>query len=231
MATILKALADNNHNTTKLKLMYQSMLSQESLDRYLMTMIDDGLVVCSEEGRHFWPTPKGMVLLDSVRAVHYEQDQNVAGKISSLVSKFSEINVNANNNSIINSAVIICDDEQDIQFILTRALRSRFKVIATSSGRECIKKYSEIIQLVQNDLYPRLILLLDYRLGDMLGDEVACKIKEINNHIKIFLMSSYDFDQSFIDSMKSKGCIKGFIKKPFKIHEVVSTIEQELMFW
>lgn len=35
------------------------------------------------------------------------------------------------------------------------------------------------------------VLLLDYKLGDMQGDVVACKIHELNG-VKTFLISAYE---------------------------------------
>ncbi|MDP8915132.1 MAG: hypothetical protein M3M83_01375 [Thermoproteota archaeon] len=39
------------------------------------------------------------------------------------------------------------------------------------------------------------VLLLDYKLGDMQGDVVACKILELNG-VKTFLISAYELEQT-----------------------------------
>jgi DNA-binding response OmpR family regulator len=122
--------------------------------------------------------------------------------------------------------VIVCDDEKDIVNILARALRPKFDVITTSSGNECIEKCKEIS--AANSGSKRLLLLLDYRLGDMTGNEVACRVSEISNQMKILLMTAYELDVSVIDALKTQGYIAGLIHKPFRLAYVISRIEDEL---
>src|SRR3712207_3270798 len=85
--------------------------------------------------------------------------------------------------------VIICDDEKDILNILARALRPKFHVVTASSGNECVEKCKEISAANRESI--RLLLLLDYKLGDMMGDEVAYKVSEVSSHMKILLMTAY----------------------------------------
>ena len=162
---------------------------------------------------------KDLKFLEYSKQQHNQQGQDIDGNAS---ESLTELTLPSNSST----TVIVCDDEQDILTVLSRALKTKFNVITASSGRECIEKCNEIRTLQKGNF--KVFLLLDYRLGDMLGDQVACKIKEIN-HIKIFLMSAYEFDATIIDNMKKNGYIAGFIRKPFKIMDIVHLIEQELM--
>jgi CheY-like chemotaxis protein len=90
--------------------------------------------------------------------------------------------------------VIVCDDEKDILNILARALQ-KFHVVTASSGNECIEKCKEINTANRESI--RLLLLLDYKLGDMMGDEVAYKVSEVSSHMKILLMTAYELDLHF----------------------------------
>ena len=53
------------------------------------------------------------------------------------------------------------------------ALNSRFNVLTASSGEECLKAYSKAVESKSKID----VVVLDYRLGDMLGDEVAQRLK------------------------------------------------------
>jgi CheY-like chemotaxis protein len=122
--------------------------------------------------------------------------------------------------------VIVCDDEKDILNILARALTPKFHVVTVSSGTECIEKCKEISTANRESI--RLLLLLDYKLGDMTGDEVAYKVNEVSSHMKILLMTAYELDLAFIDDLKAQGYISGFIRKPFRLAHVISRIEEEV---
>ncbi len=74
----------------------------------------------------------------------------------------------------------------------------------------------------------RLLLLLDYKLGDMMGDEVAYKVNEVSSHMRIFLMSAYELDLALIDALKAQGYISGLIRKPFRLAHVIERIEDEV---
>jgi CheY-like chemotaxis protein len=122
--------------------------------------------------------------------------------------------------------VIVCDDEKDILNILARALTPKFHVVTVSSGNECIEKCKEISTANRESI--RLLLLLDYKLGDMTGDEVAYKVNKVSSHMKILLMTAYELDLAFIDDLKAQGYISGFIRKPFRLAHVISRIEEEV---
>jgi predicted transcriptional regulator len=61
---ILQALGDHHH-ATKLELMYHCMLCQESLDKYLQNLIEEGLISSLHGGNHFYVTADGLKFLNS----------------------------------------------------------------------------------------------------------------------------------------------------------------------
>lgn len=70
--------------------------------------------------------------------------------------------------------VMVCEDGIDLLDLYSNVLELRFGVIKVSPGCDCINKYVEQKTNGSNvDL-----LFLDYKLGDMLGDVVARRIKE-----------------------------------------------------
>ncbi len=122
--------------------------------------------------------------------------------------------------------VIVCDDDKDILNILARALKPKFHVVTASSGNECIEKCKEISAANRESI--TLLLLLDYKLGDMMGDEVAYKVNEVSSHMRILLMTAYELDLAFIDTLKTQGYISGHIRKPFRLAHVIERIEDEV---
>ena len=106
---------------------------------------------------------------------------------------------------------MICEDEQDLLTIYSTAFKSRYNVLAVNSGRACIEKYMD--QKLRGKRID--LLLLDYRLGDMLGDDVACKISELDG-TKTILISAYELDNEVINNLKQRSCIVEMIKKTCK---------------
>ena len=115
--------------------------------------------------------------------------------------------------------VMICDDEQDLLELFGLALKSKYNVILVSSGEDCIDKYID----EKNQGNKIHLLLLDYRLGDMFGDSVACKIKEYNG-TKIILISAYDIDDSLLGELQENDFISKFIEKPIHLANLIESV-------
>ena len=64
------------------------------------------------------------------------------------------------------------------------------------------------------------VLLLDYKLGDMLGDVVVCKIHELNG-VKTFLISAYELEQTLINNLIESTCIFDVMRKPIRISAIL----------
>ena len=50
------------------------------------------------------------------------------------------------------------------------------------------------------------VLLFNYRLGDMLSDDLVCKIRELNG-ANIILLSAYELEDNIVTNLKQKNCI------------------------
>jgi response regulator RpfG family c-di-GMP phosphodiesterase len=118
---------------------------------------------------------------------------------------------------------MICDDEIDLLQMYKMALRRIYDVIIVDSGKECIERY-----IAEKHKGKKIhILLLDYKLGDMLGDIVACKISELNG-VKTILISAYDLDEKIVNNLISRRCIVGTIRKPIRIPTMIEQIDNLL---
>lgn len=118
---------------------------------------------------------------------------------------------------------MICDDETDLLNMYKTALERDYNVIIVDSGKECIDRY-----IAEHHSGKKIhVLLLDYKLGDMLGDIVACKISELNG-VKTLLISAYDLDERMVSDLLNRRCIVGTIKKPVRLQVMLQKIDQVL---
>ncbi len=116
---------------------------------------------------------------------------------------------------------MICDDEIDILEMFQVALSEDYEILTADSGEDCIDKYFNEKKVKGKKID---ILLLDYRLGDMQGDAVAKKVKELND-VKVIIVSAYDLEEKMVEELKQSGNIVDFIKKPVSITCLIEKIE------
>lgn len=112
--------------------------------------------------------------------------------------------------------VMVCEDEEELLDLYAKVLEIKYTVIRVASGIECITKYLE----QKSKGSPIDLLFLDYKLGDMYGDSVAKKIKELNG-IKIILISAYNLDESLKTDLVKNRYIEKFIQKPVKMRQII----------
>jgi DNA-binding response OmpR family regulator len=120
--------------------------------------------------------------------------------------------------------VMICDDEIDLLDMFQLALGTEYEILTADSGKDCIGKYFEEKKVKGKKID---ILLLDYRLGDIQGDIVAKKVKELND-VKIIMISAYELDEKMVGDLKQSGYIVDVIKKPVSMKSLIEKIESFL---
>jgi response regulator RpfG family c-di-GMP phosphodiesterase len=119
--------------------------------------------------------------------------------------------------------VMICDDERDLLELFGLALKSKYNIIQVSSGEDCIEKFIEEKSL-GNKIH---LILLDYKLGDMMGDSVARKIKEYNG-TKIILISAYDLDYALVKDLEEKNYIVKYVEKPIHLNSLIDIVSDTI---
>ena len=117
--------------------------------------------------------------------------------------------------------VMICEDEPDVLLSFEIMLKSKYNIMLVDSGEECIAKYIEEINRGNKiDL-----VLLDYRLCDIMGDSVARKIKEYGE-TKIILISAFNIDGVLIKELENGSYISKYILKPIETDSLVNLIDK-----
>lgn len=118
---------------------------------------------------------------------------------------------------------MICDDEDDILRLYSKFIMKKFNVITASSGECCLMQYRK-----EKDQGRKIdVLLLDYRLGDILGDAVACQIKKMNG-TKTIMISAFDLDEKMLQDLRERNCIVEDMKKPVSLANLAGVITDVL---
>jgi CheY-like chemotaxis protein len=123
-------------------------------------------------------------------------------------------------NPSIRKTVMICEDDPDLLQVYKIALRSKYNVIGVASGSECLEKYK---QLKQSGATVE-VMLLDYRLPDLTGDQIAMELKKLDG-TKIVMISAFDIDSALLGELKSAGYISMFVKKPISVYSLGQAID------
>jgi two-component system, sporulation sensor kinase E len=120
--------------------------------------------------------------------------------------------------------LLICDDEPDLLELYAAMLSDDYKIMKASSGEECIRKYIETKEKMDNIT----VILLDFRIGEVTGDKVARDIKEING-AKIILISAYEINHDLIRRLKDERVIVEFVSKPVSLDTLKRIIAKTIV--
>jgi CheY-like chemotaxis protein len=143
--------------------------------------------------------------------------------------------------------ILIAEDELDIAALYQTVLEKRnHKTTITTNGEDCLKAYHEVYQRSRlnsgqqlslqsgpidrsrNQLFD--VVVLDCKMPQMNGIEVAKEILAVNPHQRIIFASAYIKD-TVIDSIKNlKRSMMESVQKPFEIKRLVDLIEDKLMY-
>jgi CheY-like chemotaxis protein len=116
---------------------------------------------------------------------------------------------------------MICDDESDILRVYSNFLKKKFNVITADSGESCLNLYSQ----ERRNGKKIDVLLLDYRLGDMLGDRIACRIRGMDG-TKTILITAFEIDEKLMEDLKHRDCITLHLKKPVSLATLSEKIQE-----
>ena len=120
--------------------------------------------------------------------------------------------------------LLICDDEPDLLELYAAMFSDDYKIMKASSGEECIRKYIETKEKMDNIT----VILLDFRIGEVTGDKVARDIKGIND-AKIILISAYEINHDLIQRLKDERVIVEFVSKPVSLDTLKRIIAKTIV--
>lgn len=117
-------------------------------------------------------------------------------------------------------SILLVDDDYDIVNLFKDLLEKvNYEVIGFTNPLEALQHYK-----INWNRYG--LVISDMRMPGMTGFDLLKNIKKIDATICFFLMSAYDtIDFSELEGIK----IDGFIQKPIRIKELLSTIEKHLI--
>jgi CheY-like chemotaxis protein len=112
--------------------------------------------------------------------------------------------------------ILIVDDDNDIRYTFSIVVKRKgFQLAGTAAdGSEAVFEF-------QKNPDSADIVLMDYRMPIMRGDEAAREIRKINSKVKIILLSGYQEDLSPDDVQ----LFDATLRKPVSIAEFVRAIE------
>ena len=123
------------------------------------------------------------------------------------------------------------EDDPEIASLYSQVLNNRgHEVTITRLGEDCLQIYADRLQ----ELYTKKpdlpegqqfnVVILDYRMPDRNGLEVAKEILTINPHQRIILASAY-LEHALVDSIKELSVPIEVLEKPISNKRLVDIIE------
>jgi len=118
--------------------------------------------------------------------------------------------------------ILIVDDEEQILKLFSRMLEKENHEIHTAlSGREALN----LMKTITFDL-----ILLDLNMPEMNGTETLRGIREIDQHVPVYLVSAFHNEfHDILKEMKSEGISFEILNKPIEKKQLVLAVESELL--
>lgn len=114
--------------------------------------------------------------------------------------------------------VLVIDDDRDMRLLLTRYLQKHdFEVIEAATGKAAL----EILEKKEPN-----VILCDFKLGDMTGNDLLARIKENYRHIPVIIITGYGDIKIAVEVMKLGAF--DYVTKPLFPDEILLTIRKAL---
>ena len=114
--------------------------------------------------------------------------------------------------------ILIAEDEATLWVVIAEELRTHFNVMCASNGREALAllRVTASVQL----------LLLDIRMPEMNGFELAEKALRLDPELKIVFMTGYADEMPPTPLLRAREI--RILRKPFELAELKSLVEEML---
>lgn len=116
--------------------------------------------------------------------------------------------------------ILIVDDEPTLVRLTDRILTALgYRTLTTSSGDEACRSFRENKDRID-------LVLLDYVMPGMSGEETYQKLREIDPEVRVLLSSGYSREGK-PQSLINQG-VQGFIQKPYVMQELAEAVRKAL---
>ena len=115
--------------------------------------------------------------------------------------------------------ILVIDDDKDVCEMLVKNLTYEgYRVETASTGNDGIKE-------IKRGKYD--VVILDLRLPDIPGEEVLKKIKEIDAHVSVIILTAYPSVETAVHTMKNDAI--DYIPKPFQVAQLKRLLDKHLL--
>ena len=119
-----------------------------------------------------------------------------------------------------NKYILAVDDDSDIVALVEQALsRNGFKVSAFTDPAMALEDFKVNCKDCS-------LILSDIRMPGMNGYEFVRKLKEIDNQIKVILMTAFEINDREFHNLLPDIKIDAFLQKPFHMQQLNEVIEK-----
>lgn len=131
--------------------------------------------------------------------------------------------------------LLVAEDDYSTADLFRRILEGRgHDVTVVNRGEQCLKTYSEQLTIVRDSPAhghesPYDSVILDYKLPDINGLEVAKEILTVNLHQRIIIVSAYASEILSQDSVGSNFPME-VLEKPISNEALIDTVEDTAIF-
>lgn len=117
--------------------------------------------------------------------------------------------------------ILVVDDEPGMSWAIRRLLGARgWRAITAASGAEALAAVRSA---------PIALALVDAKLPDVDGLELASRIRAANESLPLILMSAYFYpDDPLVQAALASGLIREFIAKPFRHKALLAALDRAL---
>jgi CheY-like chemotaxis protein len=154
----------------------------------------------------------------------------------------AQANASSQRNSKVTGRILIVEDDGDTALTYKAALeKAGYEVIAVDNGEDCAKAYIEEFQKLKISKgeaptnisthwsQPFEAVILDYKMPQMNGMEVAKEILAVNPHQRIIFASSY-VKETLEHSIKELKQVVELLQKPFPCSQLLETISDKQIY-
>jgi CheY-like chemotaxis protein len=130
--------------------------------------------------------------------------------------------------------ILIAEDDQDIVRMYVKIFDHKTNhITVTTNGEECLRiyneKFKEVTAATNSYDQPFDILILDYKMPNIDGFEVAKRIISINPSQRIILASAYGKD-IFVDAAEYFNLPIDILQKPFSRMQLIELVEKKELY-